>query len=78
MDVLNRLKTRLSDEDAHRFAGLTSSMVDARIFPVYQSEKEALTDQLRAAWDHDEQRFVLGDAGDAGIKKFYFKSMFNT
>ena len=71
-DVLNRLKTKLSDEDANRFAGLPSSMVDARILPIFQTEEEALTDQLRAAWDHDEQRFILGDAGDPGIKKFYF------
>ena len=43
-EVLSQLKTRLSAEDAQRFAGLTSSMVDARLTPIYQSQEEADSD----------------------------------
>ena len=47
-------------------------MTDIRVKAIYQTPDEAEEDMLRAAWDPQERKFVLGNAGDAAIKKFVF------
>ncbi len=70
--VLTRLKSKASAENARRLTGLSSSVVDQRLACRMQSPDEAKGSSPRARWDQSEMQFFVESSGAAGIKEFYF------
>lgn len=71
--VLAKLKSRAQDETALKSIGLKGSFLDTRVKvddKDWQSLEEGSSSQVRAYWDNDKGRFVIGSSGPAGIKKF--------
>lgn len=68
-DVLTRLKSVSSDEDAEYTVGFRGLMVDRRVTPVMMTEEEQASRRPRAVWVPTENRFKIVTAG-AGIKEF--------
>ena len=70
-EMLVRLKTAMSAEDATAQPGLTSAMIDTRIVAVLQTATEAAEEgTLRAHWNSGSHRFDLSTSGPPGIKRF--------
>ncbi len=65
--VLAKLKTQ---GDPSKVLGVTSSVLDARIYPVYQTTAEASSAAPRAVWRSGESRFVVVESGSGGVKEF--------
>lgn len=65
--VLAKLKTT---GDASTTLGVTSSVLDARVYPVYQTSGEASTTRARAVWNSTAKRFQVVTTGSGGVKEF--------
>ena len=68
--ILNKLKTSLSAEDAARFAGLRSSMIDKRLEAIMQTADESSSNAPRAIWNSASNRFVIANSGSGGVAQF--------
>ena len=65
--VLTKLKTK---GDASRILGVTSSVLDARVYAVPQTAAEAATNSKRAVWNSGLGRFQIVSSGGIGVKEF--------
>ena len=61
--VFIKLKSQLGEESA----------IDPRVEIEYMLRPESDSDNPRAFWDAASQSFKIANAGDGGIKRFYFK-----
>lgn len=69
--VLAKLKTRRSAASANTSSGITGSYIDRRVSPIWMTDTEMSSTQMRAIWDANSRRFVIvEEAGTAGIKEF--------
>ena len=68
--VLNQLKARASSS----ILGVTSSVLDARVYATYQTSAEAATSSPRAVWvtnNATDFRVQVVTSGGIGVKEFY-------
>lgn len=68
--VIDKLKTSRTAEAAARYAGLSSTMADARLKAVMQTANEAAEPTPRAIWNSSDQRFEISSSGGIGVKHF--------
>lgn len=69
-EALAKLKLVASSDSANAFNGYRGGFLEAGVVPVYQTEKEAATDDPRIRWDSAIQRFSVVTKGVPGIKRF--------
>ena len=68
-DVIARLKSAPSDEDAEHLVGFSGVMIDRRVTPVMMTVAEQETTRPRAIWVPSKSRFEIVTVGP-GIKEF--------
>jgi hypothetical protein len=71
-DVIDRLKTKLRDEDARRHVGPVSGrLVDVRLTARELTSSEIASGAPRAVWDATKKKFAIASQG-RGVSVFYF------
>ncbi|MEM7697679.1 MAG: choice-of-anchor K domain-containing protein [Verrucomicrobiota bacterium] len=68
-EVIEQLKFAMSSEDADTFVGMTGSMLDSRVVPVYLSESQINSDQERLVWDPATGQFTMTTEKVPGIAR---------
>jgi len=66
-DVLTQLKTR---GDSSKILGVSSSVLDSRVYALWQTSAEAATSNGRAVWNAGAKRFDVVYSGGIGVKEF--------
>ena len=67
--VFLKLKSRLGNGSSTS----NSPAIDPRVEIEYMLQPESDSDTPRAFWDAASQSFTIANAGEGGIKRFYFK-----
>lgn len=73
-EVVSKLKTVRNRDLAGRYAGYRGTTLDARVSPVFQTDEEAATGLVRAAWNEARLAFEIRDSGAGGISHFALES----
>ncbi|MEM7014624.1 MAG: hypothetical protein AAF585_24445, partial [Verrucomicrobiota bacterium] len=68
--ILDKLKTTRTADDAAKFAGLRSSMIDKRLVAVLQTASESAAGEPRAVWNATKTQFEASTSGANGVKSF--------
>ncbi|MFT4546701.1 MAG: prepilin-type N-terminal cleavage/methylation domain-containing protein [Verrucomicrobiales bacterium] len=69
-DVLERVKSRVEDDQSDQLVGVRAGLLDPRIATVDLPLSEEKSDSPRAIWDASRKRFIIRFNGASGIKKF--------
>jgi hypothetical protein len=57
--ILGKLKSKIADVDVDVSTGLTGSMIDSRLQPVFMDGSDLTSDNPRAVWDATARKFVI-------------------